>query len=228
MKERLIQLGHGITELRQDLAELDLITAEKRELLGRIESEFAEILGGTVGTVDENAAPDADVPQPASVVSGVEKRGALQWLLERNPDALIVLDATHTGVRVPPKFAKATRLGLRFGYNMQPPIPDFRFTDEHVEGTLTFNGVPFHCVVPWDAVLGFGGQAPEAPTPPTNKRGHLSLVPMPEGERPAITPPSDGTHLRLVPMHSEDDVDVVVESLSIGEGAQDDPGPGAA
>jgi hypothetical protein len=41
---------------------------------------------------------------------------------------------------------------LRFGYGLTPAIIDLVVDTVGISGTLTFSGVPFHCVLPWPAV----------------------------------------------------------------------------
>ena len=46
---------------------------------------------------------------------------------------------------------------LEIGYNMPKPIPDLSVTRETIEGTLSFNGEPFYCVIPIPYVVYVNG-----------------------------------------------------------------------
>jgi hypothetical protein len=53
---------------------------------------------------------------------------------------------------VPQRFRGDPKLVLRFGYELKPEILDLLIDDTGISGTLTFNSVPFHCVLPWQGV----------------------------------------------------------------------------
>lgn len=100
-------------------------------------------------------APDAIEPadslaEPASPPP--DKRTVLEDLLGRGP-VLVHFDARRDDVRVPPRFARQAKLVLRFGYALTPAIPDLIVDEDGIAGTLTFGGVPFHCVLPWPAIF---------------------------------------------------------------------------
>jgi stringent starvation protein B len=71
--------------------------------------------------------------------------------------AMIHLDARRPGVVVPPRFQTDPHLRLNLSYRYA--IPDFDVSDERVQATLSFGGVPFQCIVPWEAVFGITSQA---------------------------------------------------------------------
>lgn len=81
-----------------------------------------------------------------------DKKSVIDDLLSRGP-VLIHFDARRSDVRVPPRFRSESKLVLRFGYALTPPIRDLIVDDEGVSGTLTFGGVPFGCFLPWAAVF---------------------------------------------------------------------------
>lgn len=81
-----------------------------------------------------------------------DKRTVLDDLLTRGP-VLVHFDARRPDVRVPPRFAREAKLVLRFGYTLTPAIPDLVVDEHGIAGTLTFGGVPFHCVLPWPAIF---------------------------------------------------------------------------
>lgn len=84
--------------------------------------------------------------------SRISKRAQFQeWL----PATLFVhLDPRCAGVVVPSYLVSATKfmLVLQFGLGFSVPIRDLEATDEAVSATLSFNGEPFHCVIPWASV----------------------------------------------------------------------------
>lgn len=91
------------------------------------------------------AASPATSPRPA-------KRAVADALLAKGP-ILVHVDARRAGVAVPARFAKDAKLVLRFGYGLNPPIPDLAVDDDGIAGTLVFGGVPFRCQLPWAAIF---------------------------------------------------------------------------
>lgn len=69
---------------------------------------------------------------------------------------------------------------LQLGPGLTPPITDVSMNATMLRCTVSVNGAPFTCGIPWDAVLGieFDVQAPDDPPrpEPTPKRPHLRLV----------------------------------------------------
>lgn len=70
--------------------------------------------------------------------------------------ASVYLDPKFTGVVVPDRFRGSPTLVLNYSYRYH--IADFDFDDLRIVASLSFNGIPFQCTVPWDAVLGIGNQ----------------------------------------------------------------------
>lgn len=90
-------------------------------------------------------------------------------------------------VVVPTQYSDLPELVLCFGYELHPPIPDLAFDPVTISGILAFRGVPFHCVIPWDAVHAYNTSigpascvtetSPETPAEAkARKRAHLKLV----------------------------------------------------
>jgi stringent starvation protein B len=79
------------------------------------------------------------------------KKKTLQQYLSRGV-AMIHLDARRDGVRVPERFKEDAHLRLNLSYRYS--IPDFDLDEERVQATLSFGGVPFQCIVPWQAIFG--------------------------------------------------------------------------
>jgi stringent starvation protein B len=67
---------------------------------------------------------------------------------------LVYINATMRGVVVPEKHEEDTALALRFGYNLEPDIPDLTLDKKGISGTLSFSGKPFFVHIPWAAVRG--------------------------------------------------------------------------
>ena len=65
---------------------------------------------------------------------------------------MVTLDARHAGTSVPTRFAKDPQLALNFSHRFG--VADFAYDRAGVRCTLTFQGQPFFCVVPWTAVYG--------------------------------------------------------------------------
>lgn len=87
-----------------------------------------------------------------------EKRRCFERLLDLGV-ATLHLDPRKPGVQVPKKFAGQEMLLLNYSYRYH--IQDFRFDDREVVATLTFQGVPFQCVVPWTSVFAVTNPARE-------------------------------------------------------------------
>ena len=108
--------------------------------------------------------PPISVPQAESVVDVVIdpanlrkiKREVFENSLEKGITSLH-LDATVQGTRVPSHLSGQRNLVLNYSYRYQ--IPDFIFNEDGVVASLSFKGVHFQCVVPWDAVFGIGSHA---------------------------------------------------------------------
>lgn len=102
------------------------------------------------GHAPEEIEPANSLVEPATPPP--DKRTVVDDLLSRGP-VLIHFDARRPDVQVPPRFAREAKLVLRFGHKLTPPIPDLTIDEAGVAGTLTFGGVPFHCVLPWSAIF---------------------------------------------------------------------------
>jgi stringent starvation protein B len=87
-----------------------------------------------------------------------EKRRLFEQLLDHGI-ATLHLDPRKPDVQVPQKFVAQDMLLLNFSYRYN--LADFRFDDREVVGTLTFQGAPFRCVVPWTAVFAMTNPARE-------------------------------------------------------------------
>jgi hypothetical protein len=68
------------------------------------------------------------------------------------------LDPKGKDVQVPLYLTDKEALVLEFGYEMAKPIPDLTIGMFAIEATLSFNGEPFTCVIPWDCVLAITNQ----------------------------------------------------------------------
>ncbi len=131
-----------IATLLRDALDADLIE----------HSEFLELVGREPMSVEPSPAID-DMGQP-------DKRAFVEELLEQGP-ILVHVNARAHGVSVPSAFAQETKLVLRFGYSLTPPILGFLVDEVGITGTLTFGGVPHRCVLPWQsmyAVVAEGAQ----------------------------------------------------------------------
>jgi stringent starvation protein B len=84
------------------------------------------------------------------------KKDVALALLERS-SVYVHLDPRQPAVIVPVAFKKKAQLVLQIGLNMPVPIPDLRLDDDGVRCTLSFNRVPFFCVVPWGSVFAMVG-----------------------------------------------------------------------
>ena len=110
--------------------------------------EFRELMGcapddvGPSPPIDELADELVTLPEKRQVVDELLGTGAV----------LVHVDARREGVCVPERFRGDAKLVLRFGFNLSPAVPDLQVDDDGMCGTLTFGGVPHHCVLPWQAI----------------------------------------------------------------------------
>jgi stringent starvation protein B len=80
----------------------------------------------------------------------VEKHLLFARLLE-NGMTMLHLDAREKGVCVPKEHARDQDLRLNFSYRFQ--LETFEIDQEKVVASLSFQGHPFLCVVPWASVF---------------------------------------------------------------------------
>jgi stringent starvation protein B len=100
---------------------------------------------------DTKAAQSMSQTQPLP-----PKKDVALALLERS-SVYVHLDPRQPAVIVPVAFKKKAQLVLQIGLNMPVPIPDLRLDDDGIRCTLSFNSVPFFCVVPWGSVFAMMG-----------------------------------------------------------------------
>jgi stringent starvation protein B len=125
----------GAAPLLRDAVDRGMLSAD----------EFRDLVGCEPSQV-EPAQPFAEPPQTPG------KQELVERLIADGP-VLIHLDPRRDHVSVPARLAGGPRLVLRFGYDLKPAITDLEIGDGGLSGTLTFGGVPHHCVLPWDAVF---------------------------------------------------------------------------
>lgn len=106
--------------------------------------EFVALLGVEPDQIEPSKGMDDGLSMPL-------KRDLVTQLLMQGP-VLVHVDAGHESVSVPEHLAGDAKLVLRFGYDLRPRIPDLSVETDALSGTLTFNGAPFMCVLPWAAV----------------------------------------------------------------------------
>ena len=79
---------------------------------------------------------------------GVKKSDFLLYLLEEG-DAMVCLDARLSEVDVPASHKNNSSLNLIFNLNFKRP---FEIKEEGIFASLVFNGRPYECALPFDAV----------------------------------------------------------------------------
>lgn len=84
------------------------------------------------------------------------KRDVARALLLRG-SVFVHLDPSLDEVEVPSWCKDQQQLVLHVGLDMPIPIPDLRVDGAGVFGTLSFQRIPFRCVVPWNAVYALTG-----------------------------------------------------------------------
>jgi stringent starvation protein B len=63
---------------------------------------------------------------------------------------MTTIDATQSGVSVPPQFQAEIQFNLNWSENFG--VADFEYDLKGVRGSLSFQGNPFYCEIPWSAV----------------------------------------------------------------------------
>ena len=179
----------------RDAVDVGLMTAE----------EFVAMVGKPPAEI-----PSIDAFQDDDDASAPDKRKTLEALLGRGP-VLVHVDARRPEASVPQRFRADPSLVLRFGYGLQPSIPDLTVDDDAISGTLTFNGQPFHCVLPWSAVYAamVDGEQRGTVWPEDVPEDVLSTSTSVENESPAAmpgapsAPPPPPSAVAAVPMLTE-------------------------
>jgi hypothetical protein len=98
----------------------------------------------------EGTFPCADARQlPAAATT----RRSIAEAILRTESVDLYLDPRRPAVVVPPRFRGDHGLVLRIGRDLPTPIPDLYIDDDGISATLSFDGQPFHCEVPWFAVV---------------------------------------------------------------------------
>lgn len=66
---------------------------------------------------------------------------------------MVTFDARLAGEGVPAHLRAACQVTIRIGDDLNPPIPDLAFLRDDLVATLTFDGRPYRCAIPWAAVF---------------------------------------------------------------------------
>ena len=103
--------------------------------------EFVDLVGAEPETIPPSPVLEDETSSP-------DKRKLVEEMLEEGP-VLLHINAATGGVDVPMKYRDDPRLVLRFGYGLSPPIVDLNVDEDGISGTLTFEGRPYHCTIPW-------------------------------------------------------------------------------
>lgn len=81
-----------------------------------------------------------------------QKRSVVEGSILSRGSAIVCLDSSGPGVKVPAELRNRSTLFLRFGRDLYPPIHDLAMNDLGISGTLHFGGMEYHCTVPWPAI----------------------------------------------------------------------------
>ena len=84
------------------------------------------------------------------MADSAEKKTAFQDMLERGL-TMLHIDARHDAVDVPEHFRLDHHLRLNYSYRFF--LDTFEITDDGVQASLSFGGVPHLTIVPWSAVF---------------------------------------------------------------------------
>lgn len=86
-----------------------------------------------------------------------EKRHIFSALLKKS-SVFVHLNGKIVGTGIPARLRLQEQVVLQFGLDMPIPIPDLKWDDYCVSGTLSFKGVPYFCEVPWTDVYALVGE----------------------------------------------------------------------
>ncbi|MCG8425658.1 MAG: ClpXP protease specificity-enhancing factor SspB [Proteobacteria bacterium] len=139
---RAERMAGRIAQASQEPSGPILRDAFDAELIGR--DEFRELVGCDPEDVEPASAADDSMGLPL-------KQAYVSELLDEGP-VLVHVDARVKGVSVPLHLKQDAKLVLRFGYGLKPEIHDLTVDEDAIAGTLTFQGIPHRCVLPWSAV----------------------------------------------------------------------------
>lgn len=130
----------------------------------------------------------------------------LEELLDTGLTVMIQIDSSHEDVEIPDHLKKNSYIVLEVGHNMSVPIPDLELTQDGVSCTLSFNRSPFQCFLPWESIVGYGGEAVNQVVREHNKsrtvQGQSSAppAPVPKDENGRVIRPD---WLRVIPGGNE-------------------------
>jgi stringent starvation protein B len=117
------------------------------------------------------------------------KKDVARALLLRG-SVFIHLDPRKAGVLVPSRLRAQAQVVLQVGLDMPVPIPDLRVDEAGVFGTLSFKGVPYACMVPWDSVFALVGDDGKgmiwSSEMPSEVAGDLEREARPNGKRASL------------------------------------------
>lgn len=102
---------------------------------------------------EKDQASEECIPIPAEPPKAPPKLEVAKAIMAEGM-LYIHLDPRTSGVVVPAKHAKQSRLVLAVAETMAVPIPDLKVDAAGISGTLSFNRAPFFCKIPWSAVYG--------------------------------------------------------------------------
>lgn len=148
-----------------------------------------------------------------------KKYDFLLFLLEQG-DAMVCLDARREDVDVPESQKNNSSLNLVFNLNFRHPMD---ILEEGIFATLAFNGRPYKCTLPFDAVwaiydpnmtngqvweesipadMNLADQVKDYPTENPPKKPQTKLKPMKSSGKPTSEPQTEGkrdrNHLRVI------------------------------
>lgn len=128
------------------------------DYISRQENSYETLLKAIERKVPEPPPPD-EVHHMTYLQMKKAKKDFFSRALEGGI-ASLYLNPRAEGVSVPSHLRNMPSLVLNYSYRYH--IADFDFDDERVVASLSFQGTPYQCIVPWDAVVGIGNHSEEA------------------------------------------------------------------
>jgi stringent starvation protein B len=119
------------------------------------------------------------------------KKEVLLNLLEKS-SVLMHLDARREDVHVPRNLKTNPQLILQLGLNLPVPIRDLEVGDDGVKCTLSFQRVPFYCVLPYPAIFAMVSEDGRAMVWPEDVPGEVARAAEDEARKLGLIKPVAG------------------------------------
>jgi stringent starvation protein B len=143
------------------------------------------------------------------------KKEVLLNLLEKS-SVLMHLDARREDVHVPRNLKTNPQLILQLGLNLPVPIRDLEVGDDGVKCTLSFQRVPFYCVLPYPAIFAMVSEDGRAMVWPEDVPGEVARAAEEEARKLGLTVPKAGADAGVKTLKSARDAASPPKPTAVG------------